>query len=88
MARVRLLHHRMVLASLRLEELEQGSLRVRGERLEADVRLEERFQEALEEDANAEFEEVVGDVEGAEDGLHYVRQTLRVDQCQIACTRM
>ena len=85
---MRLLHHRMVLASLRLEKLEQGRLRVRGERLEADVCLEERFQEALEEDTHAEFEEVVRDVEGAEDGLHYVRQTLRVDECQIACIRI
>ena len=56
----------VLLAALGLEELEERHLGVRGERLEADVRVHERLEDRVEEAADADLEEAVAHVQRAD----------------------
>ena len=73
---LRPLHDLAVLTALSLQELEQRHLRVGGERLEPDVGLEELLEDAVEEAADVELEEVVADIQCSDDSLDYVREDL------------
>ena len=76
LAVLRDLDYRVLLTALGLEEFEECHLGVCGERLEPDVGLEELLEDAVEEAADVELEEVVADIQCSDDSLDYVREDL------------